>query len=217
MVPSTDNCMSTIPRASAAGRRSITISLTFCAVLLGLAGCASRPPNPNPRAATPLSTVPVDLPRYMGRWYVIANIPYFAERDFVGSRAEWKRRADGRIDDAFVGKKGGFDGPEKRYQFVDTVKEGSGGGAWRVRLFWPIYVSQLTLYVDPDYRYTLIGYPDKSLGWIFSREPDMDDATYHALLARFDAMGYDTSQFRRVPQKPDQIGQPGFASPGRRD
>ncbi|QKM50171.1 hypothetical protein B7760_04232 [Burkholderia glumae] len=70
------------------------------------AGCTSDPPNPNPRAAVPLSTVPVDLPRYMGRWYVIAHIPYFAERGFVGSRAQWTLRADGRIDDVFVGRKG---------------------------------------------------------------------------------------------------------------
>ncbi len=140
--------------------------------------------------------------------------PYFAERDVVASRAEWTLRQDGRIDDdVFVGRRGGFDKPESRYQFLDTVVPGSGGGAWRVRLFWPIHVSQLTLYVDPDYRYTLIGYPGKSLGWIFSREPEMDEATYRSLLARFDAMGYDTSRFRRVPQLPAQLGQPGFASP----
>jgi apolipoprotein D and lipocalin family protein len=199
------------------GWRRLGFALTLGVALVAMSGCANDPPNPNPRAATPLTTVPVDLPRYMGQWYVIANIPYFAERDFVASRAEWKLRPDGRIDDAFIGRKGGFDGPEKRYQFLDTVKSGSGGGEWRVRLFWPVTVSQLTLYVDPDYRYTLIGYPDKSLGWIFSREPVMDDATYHALLARLDDMGYDTSRFRRVPQKPEQIGQPGFASPKKSD
>lgn len=188
------------------------LCLPLAAILI--AGCSHDAPNPNPRAAEPLVTVPVDLPRYMGRWYVIANIPYFAERDFVGSRAEWSLRSDGRIDDTFVGRKGGFDQKESRHSFVDTAVPGSGGGKWRVRLFWPVYVTQLTLYVDPDYRYTLLGYPDKKLGWIFSREPEMDDATYHALLARFDAMGYDTSQFRRVPQRPEQIGLPGFASPG---
>ncbi|MBN3775694.1 lipocalin family protein, partial [Burkholderia sp. Se-20378] len=146
-----------------------------------------------------------------------ANIPYFAERDYVGSRAEWTLRADGRIDDAFVGRKGGFDQPEKRYRFVDSVTPGSAGGEWRVRLFWPVYVTQLTLYVDPGYRYTILGYPGKTLGWIFSRTPTMEDATYRALLARLDAMSYDTSRFRRVPQTPGQIGQPGFASPGERD
>jgi apolipoprotein D and lipocalin family protein len=55
---------------------------------LSAAGCSSDPPNPNPRASVPLQTVPVNLPRYMGRWYIIANIPYFAEHDFFGSYAE---------------------------------------------------------------------------------------------------------------------------------
>lgn len=193
--------------------RRVAVAMAM-ALALGAAGCSDAPPNPNPRAGVPLSTVPVDLPRYMGRWYVIANIPYFAERDFVGSRAEWRLRDDGRIDDAFVGRKGGFDRPETRYRFVDSVKPGSDGGEWRVRLFWPIYVSQLTLYVDPEYRVTLLGYPDKSLGWVFSREPNMSDADYRAALGRFEAMGYDISRFRRVPQFPSQIGQPGFQSPG---
>lgn len=178
------------------------------------AGCSATPPNPNPNAKLPLKTVAVDLPRYMGRWYVIANIPYFAERGYVGSYAQWELRPDGRINDSFYGYKKDFNATISHFQFLDTPVPGSGGGLWSVRLFWPVYVKQLTLYVDPDYKYTLLGYPGKSLGWVFSREPDMDDATYRALLARFDAMGYDTTRFRRVPQHPAQIGQPGFVAPG---
>ena len=30
------------------------------------------------------------------------------------------------------------------------------------------------------------------------------------LLARFAVQGYDTAQFRHVPQSPEQIGKPGF-------
>ena len=78
-------------------------------------------------------------------------------------------------------------------------------------------MTQLTLYVDPDYHYTILGYPGKNLGWIFSRERDMSDDTYRALLGRLDAMGYDTSRFRRVPQRPDQLGKAGFSSPGDKD
>jgi apolipoprotein D and lipocalin family protein len=185
-------------------------AVTACVVITG---CTSGSPNPNPRAALPLQTVAVDLSRYMGRWYVIANIPYVAERGFVASRAEWTLRDDGRIDDVFIGRKGGFDKPERRYQFLDSVKPGSGGGEWRVRLFWPIYVTQLTLYVDPEYRYTILGYPGKTLGWIFARQPQISEDDYRALLGRLDAMGYDTSRFRRVPQIPSQVGQPGFVRP----
>ena len=57
---------------------------------------------------------------------------------------------------------------------------------------------------------TILGYPDKSLGWIFARTPVIDDATYRDLLARLDQMGYDTSRFLKVPQHPDDLGQPGF-------
>ena len=190
--------------------------LRICAGLAAsilVAACATTPPNPNPRAAQELKLASVELPRYMGRWYLIANIPYFGERNYVASRAEWALRADGKIDDAYVGRKGGFDQPETRREFVDTVVSGTNNAHWRVRLFWPIYVSQLTLYVDAPYENTLLGYPDKSLGWIFSRSPEMSDAKYRELLGKFDEQGYDISRFRRIPQRLGQIGVPGFESP----
>ena len=190
--------------------------LRICAVLaasLFMGACATTPPNPNPRAAQELKLASVDLPRYMGRWYLIANIPYFGERNYVASRAEWTLRADGKIDDAYVGRKGGFDQPETRRKFVDTVVPGTNNAHWRVRLFWPITVSQLTFYVDDAYENTLLGYPDKSLGWILSRSPEMSDAKYRELLGKFDEQGYDISRFKRIPQRLGQIGQAGFQSP----
>jgi apolipoprotein D and lipocalin family protein len=195
-------------------KRAMVIALVAAGVVVVAASCSNGPPNPNPRADTPLKSVPVDLPRYMGRWYVIANIPYFAERDFVGTHVEWVLRPDGKIDDIFYGRKKSFDAEETRHQFLDTVKPDSGGGEWSVRLFWPVHVTQMTLWVDPDYRYTILGYPNKKLGWIFSRDPMMNDDTYRAMLARLDAMGYDTARFRRVPQSPEQLGQAGFQTPG---
>lgn len=188
-------------------------TLALCLVLAAGA-CSTTPPNPNPRAGIELTLATLDLPRYMGRWYNIANIPYFGERDYVASYSEWTLRPDGKIDDLYVGKKGGFDAPETRREFEDTVVPNTGNAHWRVRLFWPISVSQLTLYVDPDYRYTILGYPDKSLGWIFARTPDVSESVYKDLVARLDAMGYDTSRFQRVPQHPAQMGQPGFQTPG---
>jgi apolipoprotein D and lipocalin family protein len=193
--------------------RTIKVIAAVCLFLI-LAGCISSPPNPNPHAADKPTLANVDLPRYMGRWYIVANIPYFAEKDFVGSYAEWHLRDDGKIDDSYYAHKNAFDTPLKHYQFTDSIVPGTNNAEWSVRIFWPIYASQTTLYVDPDYQYTLIGYPGKKLGWIFSRSPTISDAKYQELLSRFEQMGYDTSRFRRVPQMPDQIGKPGFHSPG---
>jgi apolipoprotein D and lipocalin family protein len=180
--------------------------------LLGMSGCNSAP---QPSADMP-ALAQIDLPRYMGRWYVIANIPYFAERGFVGSYSQWSLRDTGddagkiNIRDEFFGRKKTFDAELTHHEFVDTVVPDSGNAHWRVRLFWPITVSQYTFYVDPDYQYTLVGLGSKNYGWIFARSPDISEAKYRELLERFAAMGYDVAKFRRIPQRPEQIGQPGF-------
>jgi apolipoprotein D and lipocalin family protein len=173
-------------------------------LLLGLllAGCSTGTPLPTAKS--------VDLNRYMGSWYIIGEIPYFGERGDVGNMAKYTLLPDGHIQDEYFGHPKTFDAPVTHGSFDDYVVDGTGNALWRVKLFWPIYVSYLILDVDPDYKVALVGYPDRSLGWIFSRSPDMDDATYQAALSKFAAAGYDVSQFRRVAQRADQIGKPGF-------
>ena len=54
----------------------------------------------------------------------------------------------------------------------------------------------------------MVGNPGRGYGWVQSRSAKMDDAAYRALLTRFAADHYDTSMFRRVPQTPEEAGQP---------
>ena len=149
----------------------------------------------------------------MGRWYVIANIPYFGERDYVGSYVEYALRPDGDIDDFSIGHKGNFAAPADKKVLKDWVVKDSNNAEWRASPFWPLSFAYLILYVDPGYRFALIGYPGKSLGWVFARSPEVSAGTYRSLLTRFDAQGDDTTLFQRVPQTRAQLGQPGFQSP----
>jgi apolipoprotein D and lipocalin family protein len=71
----------------------------------------------------------------------------------------------------------------------------------------------MILYVDPDYRFALLGFPTKEVGWVLARSPEISDADYQTLLGKFDDQGYDISRFKRVPQTPDQLGKPGFQTP----
>jgi apolipoprotein D and lipocalin family protein len=170
-----------------------------------LAGCGGG------GGGTPLTLAKsVDLSRYSGKWYIVAEIPYWGERGNVGDTATYTVLPNGTIDDKYFAHEGSFTGKVDTNDLNDYVVAGTNNALWRVRLFWPIYVSYPILYVDPEYRIALVGYPDRSLGWIFSRSKTMDDATYQAMLKRFAAEGYDISQFRRVPQSPDEIGKPGF-------
>ncbi|MBS0559298.1 MAG: lipocalin family protein [Proteobacteria bacterium] len=151
----------------------------------------------------------VDLDRYSGRWYVIANIPYFAERGNVGSYFDVSF-PDGKVRDIYVGRPGNFDAKPSEFTMHGYVVPDTGNAYWRETPFWPLYLSYLILYVDPEYKTALVGYPGRGYGWVLSRSPDMDDATYDGLLKRLAAMGYDPALFKRVPQRPEDIGKPGY-------
>lgn len=178
---------------------------------LGLAACATSPPSakpaPNPMAAkTPLRTVPkVDLPRFMGDWRVIANIPYFAERGNVDSIESYQLRPDGIIDNGFAFRKNSFDAPQKKMTFTAEVKNKETNAEWRVR-FLPFFkVAYLVIDLDPDYQWTVIGHPSRKYGWIMARSKTLPDATYDAILRRLEAQGYDPKKFAKVPQTREQL------------
>ena len=166
-------------------------------------GCAADP--------KPLALAPgVDLDRYAGRWYVIANIPYFAENGNVGSYFDVSFQPGGGLKDVYNARKKDFSAEPSSFTMGGYVVPGSGNARWRETPFWPLYLSYLILYVDPDYQTALVGYPGRGYGWIFARRPVIDDTTYESLLNRMRDQGYDTTLFRRVPQTPGQIGNPGF-------
>lgn len=150
------------------------------------------------------SAIEVDLERYMGRWWVIANIPYFAENGKVATADIYALKPNGRIDNVFAYRKD-FDRPEQRMQAEARVYPGTGNNHWQVR-FWGglIRADLLILEVSPDYQWALIGNPDRSLAWVFSRNQYMDDAQLAELTERFRQHGYDPAALRRVPQFPEQ-------------
>ncbi len=165
---------------------SVTLVLT--------AGCQS--------VTQPLQTVPhVDLPRYMGDWYVIANIPYFAENGCFDSIESYALRADGDIDNWFTCRKGSFAAPLKRkVSALAIVKDRQTNATWRVRFFRVISVSYLILDLDPGYQWAAVGHPSRRYGWILARSKTLDPATYDAILRKFAEQGYDSTRFEKVPQ-----------------
>ncbi len=167
--------------------------LLVCALLLG--ACAGDDP---PQVLAPQ----VDLDRYAGRWYIIANIPYFAEAGMVGSWFDITMTGPDRFDDVYWARKGRLDAPLESFTMRGYVRPNTGNAYWRETPLWPLYLSYLILHVDPEYRHALVGYPGRGYGWVLSRSPQMDEPTYQGLLARFAAQGYDTSQFVRIPQLP---------------
>ena len=169
--------------------------LTVLAAFL-LASCASR----GERERAPLeAAVDIDLPRFMGTWHVIANVPYFFENGKVATRDEYRLRPDGRIDNDFVFKKV-FGEEDRRWRGVSRVIPGSGGARWKVQFVWPFASELAVVHVDDDYQGAALTTPDRKLAWVFGREPTMDAARYQSLVAMLSAQGVDVSALRAVPQ-----------------
>jgi len=182
----------------------------FLIVLVVLVAAVALGVTARPRVPPLAPTAEVDLARYMGRWWVIANTPYFAENGKVATADIYALRPDGRIENTYAYRKA-FDQPEKFMHAIATVVPGTGNAQWRIGFFWGLLKADyLVLEVAPDYSWALIGQPSRKYAWVFARDPRMDDALYAQLVARFAHYGYDPSRLRRIPQFADQAGQPGF-------
>jgi apolipoprotein D and lipocalin family protein len=139
----------------------------------------------------------------MGDWYVIANIPYFAEKDCVDSIESYALRPDGKIDNWFTCRKKTFDAPLKRKaSAIATIEDTATNATWSVRFFKVISVKYLILDLDPNYQWVAVGHPSRRYGWVMSRSKQMTEQTYQAILEKLRTEGYDTAKFQKVPQNP---------------
>jgi apolipoprotein D and lipocalin family protein len=162
----------------------------------------------------PIALAQVDMNRMYGGWYLIATMKNGFEKGMVQPYDVYSKRPDGTIREDFYVRRGSFAAKRDHFVVHDWVKPGTGNAHWRVQILWPVNLPFLVLYTDPDYRYVLFGEQNRKLGWVYSRTPEVPDADYRALMAKFAALGYDTRPFVKFVQTPAQIGQPGVWSDG---
>ena len=144
-----------------------------------LSACAAGPPLPEPAK-------PVELSRYLGRWYEIARTPNMFERGCEAVTADYALRADGLISGTNSCRKGALTGPLKQAQGRAKVA-GGGGAKLKVSFFGPFFSDYWVLDRAPDYSWALVG-GRNGWFWILSREPR--PANREALIRRAEALGY---------------------------
>lgn len=59
--------------------------------------------------------------------------------------------------------------------------------------------------LDADYKYAAVSDPKREYFWILSREPEMNDATYQAILRRAEKKGFDPAKVYKTPQNVEII------------
>jgi apolipoprotein D and lipocalin family protein len=74
-----------------------------------------------------------------------------------------------------------------------------------VQPFWPLKFDYLVIGLDPQYRWSIVGVPDRSYVWIMARTPQMSEEDYQVATQKIEKLGYDLKKLIKVPhngQKP---------------
>src|SRR5210317_2024665 len=150
----------------------------------------------------PLKTVDsVDLQRFMGDWYVIANIPTAIESDAYNAVETYRLDSDGSIATTFTFNEGGFNGEKKRYNPRGFVRNTETNAEWGMQFIWPIKADYRIIYLDEDYQLTVIGRNKRDYVWVMARDWSIPDEQYEAMESLIKRAGYDIDELRKVPQQ----------------
>lgn len=176
----------------AAIMRNLSKAMLGLALAVAVSACSSP---------EPLRTVDhVDLQRFMGDWYVIANIPTAIEKGAHNAVESYRLNDDGTIATTFTFRDGSFDGKTKRYHPRGFVRDDSNA-VWGMQFVWPIKADYRVIYLDDDYKVTVIGRNKRDYVWIMARKPEIPEQEYRKILEMLGSVGYDTSEVQRVPQR----------------
>jgi len=150
-------------------------------------------------AQAPVASVAsVDLARYSGKWFEIASFPMFFQRNCIAdTTAEYTPAPGGAISvHNRCRTDSGFDDATGKA----TVVEGFGNSRLKVSFFWPFKADYWVLGLDPEYRWAVVGNPNRKYLWVLSRTPQLPPQLLEAALASANAQGFDLTQLRYTAQ-----------------
>lgn len=161
-----------------------------------MSGCASTAAD-----LAPIPTVAsVDLPRFMGTWYPIANIAPWPETNAYNSVEHYELDEDGNIPTVFTYNNKALDGPKKTLKSKAFVEDRSTNATWGVRFIWPIKAEYLIAWLAPDYSQVIVARNKRDYVWYMARTTEVSEADYQAAVQRIADMGYDVSKVKKVPR-----------------
>ncbi len=149
----------------------------------------------------PLPVVPnVDLSRYAGKWYEIARLPFRFEEDCAGDvTAQYEQKPDGSI--AVVNACRKKDGSLKQSKGTARLRDKNGPNSQlKVTFFWPFSGDYWILDLDEEYRWALVGAPNRKYLWVLSRTPQLPTNVYERLLSKAQGFGFDVKSMIRTKQ-----------------
>ena len=153
----------------------------------------------------PIHTVEyVDLNRFMGDWYVIANIPTFIEKDAYNAVETYRLEDDGTVATTFRFNKGSLDGPLKEYHPRGYIRDKESNAVWGMQFVWPFKAEYRIIFLSDDYSKTVIGRSKRDYVWIMARDPAISDEEYTSIVNFLQQESYDIKNLQKIEHRKRQ-------------
>jgi lipocalin len=145
---------------------------------------------------------PIDLEKFMGRWYVVAGIPSYFEKGQMNSIEDYHfNEKKQRVEIAFRMQSSPTAKPTKVLQ-RGTVSNKATKTRWSLSpkfgVYLPLGLAYLVIECAEDYSACIVGVPDRAYLWIMARSPTIDESTLQGLVDKSVRCGYDASKIVRI-------------------
>ena len=142
-----------------------------------------------------------DVNRYLGKWYEIARLPHWFEKDLVNVTATYELNKDGTIKVINAGYKKTSEGKHKVAVGKAWIPDPGEAARLRVRFFWPFSADYKIIRLDNEnYSYSLVTSSTKKYLWILSRTPELSESIYSELVDFAAKKGYEAERLIKVQQ-----------------
>ena len=188
-------------------RLGLLVMPLLVAVTLPQPGVHATPQADIPSSSGAVGPVSrVDLSRYAGIWFEIAKIPNrFQKQCARDTLAQYTLRPDGRIDvvNQCIKRNGSVD----QARGIAKVVDAETGAKLKVSLVsllgWrPFWGDYWILGLDQDYRWAVVGAPNRKYGWILARSKTLDANSLETISAIIERNGYQRGSFQMDGQGP---------------
>jgi apolipoprotein D and lipocalin family protein len=177
-------------------KSTIALGLVGTTLVMGAFGCVPLP-GPVGNNAVPQPAKPIDVVRYMGRWYEQFRYEASFQKDMDGVMAEYSLSDDGTVR---VVNRGLRNGKWKQSIGKAKIVDADSKAKLKVSFFRPFYGNYWILDHGEEYEWSIVGEPSGRYLWVLTREARPGADLLENLKARVEALGYDWSLVRKTQQ-----------------
>ena len=139
--------------------------------------------------------------RYLGKWYEVARLPTPIQPADTLATAEYSA---GDKPGQVIVKNSAFDKTGRKLSEIKgQAKLADGNPPGRLLVAFgpalPTRPNYHVLHVDKDYRFAVVGVPDRKSLWILAREVPISKETFHSLREIAQKSGFDVSKLIVAP------------------